>query len=195
MTDAQPVKQTSRKLTRLQPTPVVQEEPIKSAPTKELGTTPRGLKSTSSKKRSVLSSVEVKSVTDALTARQGPKVETALQPFELPQGHAIDSTSRQPLQEEINPTNSPSDGPAIAERVDLDVGRIHEKSSKSQGKQVTTYLIEPQGTSESVRLEVTDPEGRSRREEFLEAPEGHKLVHVLRHCNAWSKYSHSHCPG
>lgn len=61
-------------------------------------------------------------------------------------------------------------------------------TAKAQEAHAEKSKVEEPEPSDIVFLEVTDPEEVARRKELLEVPEGHKLIHLLRHATAWSKY-------
>ena len=65
---------------------------------------------------------------------------------------------------------------------------IDNAPSISKGPEITKVSSDEIPNSlDLVSLGVTDPEELVRRKELLDIPEGHKLIHVLRHATSWSK--------
>jgi len=68
-----------------------------------------------------------------------------------------------------------------------DLGTTSSEQSGSEDES----SIDLSDISEVAVLEVTDPKKVAKRKKQFPVPEGHKLVHLLRHAHAWSKYKSS----
>lgn len=81
------------------------------------------------------------------------------------------------------PVISDPQAPAMPVSAKRRASTIEGQKTQTQGSGAIVPM-----PSNTALLQVTDPEEIAFRKELLEVPDGHKLIHLLRHATAWSKY-------
>ena len=107
--------------------------------------------------------------------------KTAIKPVPTPQSHPGSKKGK---------ATSYTRPPILGQQVPVLLVSVEASASttETQITQTQESSAAAPTTSAMALLQVTDPEEIARRKELLEVPDGHKLIHLLRHATAWSKY-------
>lgn len=136
-------------------------------------------------------------MTDPRPTLQATRKATRLNPSPLPKplpSTSVHAPASHALLDRPKTTSSKThSGPSPAEvklkdptqPLPTDKSANTTNAPESTSEQWRAQIPEP---SDPVLLQVTDPEEIAKRNEELEIPEGHKLVHFLRHGTSWRKY-------